>query len=185
VDGILIGRNVEVGDVVEAGKVLMTLSPMGRMQLVVEIDERNLRLLVVGQKALVSADAYPQQRFPAQLVYINPGVNAQTGAVEVKLDVPSPPPELRQDMTVSVDVEVARRPNALLVPVSTVHDADGVEPWVLRVENGRAVRRQVRLGLRSGGFAELLSGMAEGDLVVPVSMTIAADDRVRATAAAH
>src|SRR4029079_10268914 len=84
-DGTLIARAVEVGDVVQPGKVLMTLSPAGRAQLVVDIDEKNLRLLAIGQKALASADAYPQQRFAAELVYINPGVNAQTGAVEVKL----------------------------------------------------------------------------------------------------
>jgi HlyD family secretion protein len=182
VDGTLISRNVEVGDVVQAGKVLMTLSPMGSLQLVVEIDERNLRLLALGQKALASADAYPQQRFSAELVYINPGVNAQTGAVEVKLDVPSPPPELRQDMTVSVDVEVARRPNALLVPSGAVHDADSAAPWVLRVESGSAERRPVGLGLRSGGFAEVTSGLNEGDLVIPESATVVAGARVRAAA---
>jgi len=185
VDGTLIARNVEVGDVVQPGKSLMTLSPTGRTQLVVEIDEKNLRLLALGQKALVSADAYPQQRFPAELVYINPGVNAQTGAVEVKLDVPSPPPVLKQDMTVSVDIEVARRPNALLVSASAAHDADGAGPWVLIMENGRAVRRTVRLGLRSGGFVEVLDGLREGDQVIPSSTTIVAGERVRAKAPAN
>lgn len=171
VDGTLIGRNVEVGDMVQPGKVLMTLSPQGRTQVVVEIDERNLRLLALGQRALVSADAYPLERFPAELVYINPGVNVLTGAVAVKLDVPSPPPTLRQDMTVSVDIAVARRPAALLVAASALHDADGAAPWVLRVENGRAVRRPVSLGLRSGGLAEVLAGLRAGDVVIPASVT--------------
>ena len=179
-DGTLIARTVEVGDVVQPGKVLMTLSPTGRTQLVVEIDEKNLRLLALGQKALVSADAYPQQRFPAELVYINPGVNAQTGSVEVKLDVISPPAVIRQDMTVSVDIEVARRPQALLVAASAVHDADSAAPWVLRLEDGRAVRRPVRLGLRSGGFAELLEGLQEGDAAIPVAAAIEPGARVRA-----
>jgi HlyD family secretion protein len=179
-DGTLIARNVEVGDVVQPGKVLMTLSPTGRTQLVVEIDEKNLRLLALGQKALASADAYPQQRFPAELVYINPGVNAQTGSVEVKLDVISPPVVIRQDMTVSVDIEVARRPQALLVAASAVHDADSAAPWVLRLEDGRAVRRPVRLGLRSGGFAELLEGLQEGDAAIPVAAAIEPGARVRA-----
>ncbi|MFO1249565.1 MAG: efflux RND transporter periplasmic adaptor subunit, partial [Inhella sp.] len=84
-DGTLIARNVEAGDVVQPGKVLMALSPAGPTQLVVDIDEKNLHLLRIGQQALASADAYPQQRFAAQLVYINPGVNVQTGAVQVKL----------------------------------------------------------------------------------------------------
>ena len=55
------------------------------------------------QTAQASADAYPQLRFPARLQYINPGIDAQRGSVEVKLDVPQPPAYLMQDMTVSVD----------------------------------------------------------------------------------
>ena len=184
-DGTLIGRNVEVGDVVQPGKVLMTLSPAGRMQLVVEIDEKNLRLLALGQKALASADAYPQQRFASELVYINPGVNAQTGAVEVKLDVLSPPAMIRQDMTVSVDIEVARRPQTLLIPSSAVHDAEGSSPWVLRVQDGHGVRCTLRLGLRSGGWVEVLDGLHEGDAVIPAAAAIEPGASVRATAASH
>ena len=179
VAGTLIGRTVEVGDVVQPGKVLMTLSPAGPTQVVVSIDEKNLRLLAVGQKALVSADAYPQQRFAAVLVYINPGVNALTGAVEIKLDVPEPPPVLRQDMTVSVDIEVARRPGALLLAMAAVQEADGAAPWVMLVVEGTAVRRPVRLGLKSGGFAEVIEGLREGDWVLPTSAAITAGTRVR------
>jgi HlyD family secretion protein len=183
-DGTLIARNVEVGDVVQPGKVLMTLSPTGRTQLVVDIDEKNLRLLAPGQKALASADAYPQQRFAAELVFINPGVNAQTGAVEVKLDVPAPPSTLRQDMTVSVDIEVARRSQALLVPSIAVRDPDGAAPWVLRLEDGRAVRRAVRVGLRAGGFSEVLEGLAAGDRLIPAAAAVRDGARVRAAATA-
>lgn len=183
-DGTLIARNVEVGDVVQPGKVLMTLSPAGRTQLVVDIDEKNLRLLSIGQKAIASPDAYPKQRFAAEVVYINPGVNAQTGAVEVKLDVPSPPPTLKQDMTVSVDIEVARRAQALIVPTSAVRDADGPAPWVLKVQAGRAVRTALRLGLRSGGIAEVVDGLQAGDQVIAASVAVADGERVRVAAAA-
>jgi HlyD family secretion protein len=177
--GTLIARNVEVGDVVQPGKVLMTLSPSGRTQLVVDIDEKNLRLLALGQKALVSSDAYPQQRFAAELVYINPGVNAQTGAVEVKLDIPAPPATLKQDMTVSVDIEVASRPRALIVPSDAVHDIEGAA-WVLRFEQGHAVRRAIRVGLHSGGFSEVIAGLDDGDRVVPTAAAVTDGARVRA-----
>ena len=177
-------REPRVGDVVQPGKLLMTLSPAGLTQLVVQIDEKNLRLLALGQQALASADAYPQQRFAAELAYINPGVNAQTGAVEVKLDVASPPPILRQDMTVSVDIEVARRAVALVVPVAAMHDAEGAAPWVLRVESGRALRRPVRLGLRGGGVCEVLDGVRAGDLLLPLATALADGDHVRVRGAA-
>jgi HlyD family secretion protein len=140
-NGQLIGRNVEVGDVVQAGKVLMTLSPDGATQLVVQIDEKNLRLVALGQQALASADAYPQQKFKAQVVYINPGVNAQTGAVEIKLDVQELVETLRQDMTVSVDLVVARKAQVLALPVALINDINGPAPWVWLCDAGRAVRR--------------------------------------------
>ena len=58
-DGVLIARNVEPGDVVQPGKELMVLAPAGETQIVVQIDEKNLSQLKLGQKALASADAYP------------------------------------------------------------------------------------------------------------------------------
>ena len=181
--GTLIARNVEVGDVVQPGKLLMTLSPRGATQIVVQIDEKNLALLALGQGALASADAYAVQRFAATVGYINPGVNATTGAVEVKLDVAAPPAVLKQDMTVSVDIEVARRPNALIVALAAVHDPDSATPWVLRVEGRHAVRRDVRLGLRSGGLAVVTEGLAEGDSVVTSPATLAPGARMRPGAA--
>jgi len=168
-DGTLIARDVERGDVVQPGKVLMVLSPAGETQIVLQIDERNLGRLKLGQPALASADAYPAQRFAAQLVYINPGVDAQRGTVEVKLLVAQPPEYLRQDMTVSVDIEVERSAAALTLPADTVRDGAGAAPWVLVVRNGRAHRQPVKLGLRGDTMVQVVEGVAEGDRVVPAT----------------
>jgi HlyD family secretion protein len=182
--GTLIARDVETGDVVQPGKTLMVLSPGGETQLVVQIDEKNLRLLSVGLGALASADAYPAQRFDARVAYVNPGVDALRGAVEVKLLVPSPPAYLKQDMTVSVDIAIARRAQAVLVPVDAVHAIDGASPWVLRVEGRRVAKRAVTIGLRSAGLCEVLSGLVAGDRVVPVATTAITDGaRLRAVVA--
>lgn len=165
--GTLISRSVERGNVVQPGKVLMVLSPAGETQLVVQIDEKSFGLLALGQKARASADAYPSQTFTVELAYINPGVDATRGSVEVKLRVPSPPDYLLQDMTVSVDIEVARRPNALILPAEAIHDAAGANSWVLTVASGSAKRREVKIGARGNGKVEILDGLQDGDLVVP------------------
>ena len=183
-DGVLISRNVEVGDVAQPGKTLMTLSPLGATQLVLEVDEKNLRLVRLGQKALASADAYAQQNFAATVAYINPGVNAQTGAVQVKLSVDQPVAYLRQDITVSVDLEVARRPQALLLPLVAVRGSEGNTPWVLRYADGRAQRAVLGLGARSAGMVEVLSGVGEGDRVLLAPTGITDGQRVRLGAAA-
>jgi HlyD family secretion protein len=179
VAGTLIARTVEPGWVVQANQVLMLLSPHGALQLVVQIDERNLGRLALGQAAIASADAYPALRFEARVAYINPAVDAQRAAVEVKLSVPDPPAYLRQDMTVSVDVAVAAKDRALVLPLSAIHEPRGEAPFVLRVEAGRAVRVPVRLGLVGGTLAEITDGLAEGDAVLPATAPVAAGARVR------
>ena len=166
--GTLIMRNVETGDGVVPGKVLMSLSPTGDIQLLVQIDEKNIKWLHVNQMALASADAYPNQKFQAQLVAINPRIDLQRGSVEVKLTVKNPPIELKQDMTVSVDIEANRIDNALLIPVSAVHDFATHAPWVFLIQEGVAKKRLIGLGIESQGLVQVLSGLSAGDWVVPV-----------------
>lgn len=179
-DGVLIGRDVERGDVVQPGKALMVLSPEGETQIVVQADERNLARLSSGQPALASADAYPQERFKAEVVYINPGIDPQRGTVEVKLRVPEPPQYLRQDMTVSVDIELERHPGVLALRSEALRDLGSATPWVLKVNGSRARRQNVALGLRGEGWAEIRAGLDEGDLVVPAdNVAIKPGRRVR------
>jgi HlyD family secretion protein len=178
--GTLISRNVESGDVVQPGRVLMVLSPAGKTQLVVQIDERNLRYLAIGQRALAAADAYPGKKFPVDVAFINPGVDSTRGSVEVKLNVPSPPDYLKQDMTVSVDIEVARLPNALSLPPEAIRDAAGNTPWVMLVADGHAQRRNIKLGVRGDTRTEIIDGLVEGDIVLPATgKAVASGARVR------
>jgi HlyD family secretion protein len=177
--GTLISRDVETGDVVQAGKALMTLSPSGATQLVVQIDEKNLPLLVLGQLARASADAYPTLNFSAAISYINPSVDLQRGSVEIKLNVPEPPAYLRQDMTVSVDIQVATRLRALLVPTDTIHDVKGRQPWVLKVADGKVRKQVLRVGLQSAGMSEVLSGLSVNDRVLTFTNEVNEGDRIR------
>ena len=165
--GILISRNVEVGDGVQPGKTLMTLSPEGVIELVLQIDEKNIQWLKLNQPAQVIADAYPDQKFLARLVYINPAIDPQRGSVTVKLQALNAPVALKQDMTVTVDIEVLRADQASLLPTSVVHDEDSPRPWVLRIQDGVAHKQFISLGLRSQGHAQVLSGLNPGDRVVP------------------
>ena len=179
-DGVLITRNVERGAVVQPGKALLILAPTGEMQLVLQIDERNLGKLALGQKALASADAYPDQKFAAVVSYINPGIDITRASVEVKLTVADPPAYLRQDMTVSVDIEVAAKDRTLVLPIRSVHDVLSGQPWVLGFNGGRAVKRPVRLGLRGNSNIEILEGMAEGEVAIPLNSGVLTGQHVRA-----
>jgi HlyD family secretion protein len=179
-DGVLITRSVERGTVAQPGKALLVLAPAGDVQLVLQIDERNLGKIALGQKAIASADAYPDQRFPAVITYINPGVDISRASVEVKLTVSDPPDYLRQDMTVSVDIEVAAKNDTLVLPVRSVHDVLSAQPWVLGLKDGRAAKRPVRLGLRGNSHIEILEGLADKDEAIPLNSGVLTGQRVRA-----
>jgi HlyD family secretion protein len=177
-DGVVIARKVESGDVVQAGISLLVLSRNGRTQITAQVDEKNLGLLRVGQHAVASADAYPDKSFPARLATVVPAVDPQRGTVETRCDVADPPPYLVPDMTVSLEIEVARHPQVLTVPTDTVRDA-ATAPWVLVARDGRAVRQEITLGIRGSGASEVLRGLKEGDMVLPGTGSVAAGSRIR------
>jgi HlyD family secretion protein len=179
-DGRVLLREVEPGQIVQPGKALLGLALAGPVQIVAQVDERFLEQLRVGQTASVVADAYAAQRFDARVLSIAPSVDAQRGSIEVKLALLAAAPAfLREDMTLSVEVETARVNGARVLPLAALRasGADG-SATVLVVEAGRAKERSVRLGLRTLEAAEVVDGLAEGEQVL-VGGALRAGQRVR------
>ena len=102
-------RAVEPGDIVSPGKRLLVVNSSGETRLTAQIDEKNLPYLKIGQAARASSEAFPERSFAARLYYISPGVDITRGSVEARFRVPEPPDYLRADMTVSIDIGVARK----------------------------------------------------------------------------
>ena len=173
-DARVLLRAVEPGQIVQPGKALLSLALVGPMQLVAQVDERFLEQLRPGQTAAVLADAFPTQRFKARVLSLAPAVDAQRGAIEVRFSLDGEPPAfLREDMTLSIEVETARRDSALVVPQSALRaPVPGDQAEVLVAKGGRAEPRSVRLGLRTLGAVEVLQGLTEGDTVLRAGSTV-------------
>ena len=165
-DARVLARAVEPGQIVQPGRALFTLALAGPLQLVAQVDERYLEQLQAGQVASVLADAYPTQRFTARVLSIAPLVDAQRGAIEVRFSVAQPPAFLREDMTLSVEVETARREQALVVPADALRGDTSAGQSVWLVRDGRVQARAVRLGLRTLAAAEIVDGLSAGDVVL-------------------
>jgi len=176
--GVVTERDVEPGDVVQPGRALLIVARDGPTQLSVLPDEKNLALLRLGQPATASADAYPDRTFPARVAYIAPAVDLSRGTVEVKLDVENPPDFLRPDLTVSVNVETGRDPQALVLAAGAIRDP-GASPWALVVRDGKASRQPVTLGIRGDGRVQVLTGLAPGEWVVSPAAAVGPGSRVR------
>ena len=167
-DARVLSRNVEPGQIVQPGAALMSLALAGPTQLVAQVDERFLDQLLAGQQATVLADAFASQPFAARVLSLAPAVDAQRGAIEVKLAlVGATPAFLREDMTVSVEVETAKRDRTLVVPLRALRgDATAAAGRVLVVQEGSARSRPVRLGLRTLDAVEVLDGLRAGEAVL-------------------
>jgi HlyD family secretion protein len=179
--GTVLVRSVEPGDAVQPGTVLMEIALDGPTELIVFPDERSLSDLRPGLTALASADAYPDQTFHASVDRIAPVIDPQQGTVEVRLGVHDPPAYLLPDMTVSVNIELVRRPRAPTLPLEAVRALTSDTAWVLAVRDGRATPVRVRIGARGKQFVEIAAGVREGERVIAdPDADIAAGDRVRA-----
>ena len=180
-DARVLVREVEPGQIVQPGKALLSLALAGPTQLVAQVDERFLEQLQLGQPAWVVADAFAAQRFAARVLSIAPAVDAQRGAIEVKFSIEQAPAFLREDMTLSVEVETARRERTLVLPQAALRGpAGGDQASVLVLQDGRAQVRNVRLGLRTLDAVEVLGGLKEGDTVLRGHASLQDGQRVRA-----
>ncbi len=174
----VIVRAVEPGQIVQPGRALLTLALAGPTELVALVDERFLGQLAVGQRAQALADAFPERPFDARVERLAPGVDAQRGAVEVRLSPTGDPPAfLREDMTLSVEVVTGERARARVLPLAALRDHDG-GATVLVANAGRAEARTLRLGLRTLDQVEVLEGLGDDDAVL-LAPSLAPGTRVR------
>jgi HlyD family secretion protein len=166
VAGTVLTRNAEPGDLIQPGRVLFEIARQGDTELLVPLDEKNLGVLALGQQAQCIADAYPTRPFTARVSLIAPSVDPQRGSVDIRLKVDPVPDFLKQDMTVSVNIETGRRMRALVVPNDSLESNDGRAATVWLVRDGKARRARVRLGLQGLAATEITGGLKAGDWVL-------------------
>ncbi|HSF32062.1 MAG TPA: efflux RND transporter periplasmic adaptor subunit [Candidatus Tectomicrobia bacterium] len=122
ISGIVVSRNVDVGQTVSASLRAPTLftiaEDLSKVQAIAKVDEADIGKVRQGQKAVFTVEAYPDRRFKGILsqVRLNPITVEQVVTYDVVIDVPNPDLTLRPGMTAAISIIVKRKENALLVP---------------------------------------------------------------------
>ncbi len=165
VTGTVLVRNVEPGDTVTPGDVMLEIARDAPGEILLPLDEKNLARLEVGQSATCIADAFPDRPFQATVHHVAPGIDPARGTVDVRLRIEPGVDFVRADMTVTATILTGRREQAVVVPDDAlIGSSDGSDrAEVLRVRGGRVERVPVRLGLRGLGASEVVDGVAAGD----------------------
>ncbi len=133
------------------------------------VDEIDIFKVKIGQKAVITVDAMPQEEFTGTVTFISPFGTEETGVVNFAVTIQLDPTdiELKGGLTATADIVVDKRENVLLIPNRAIKGTSG-NYWaevILDEATGETERRQITLGLQNELYAEVISGLNEGDLV--------------------
>src|SRR6202011_3635264 len=107
----------------------------------------------------VKVDAYPERIFTGRVAYIPDQIDRRSGTARVRCEVPNPDGALRANMFATVDIKSPLGRNGVMVPDSALQQIDGKSVVFTPGAAGHFDRHVVQLGLRSGGFTEIVEGL--------------------------
>jgi RND family efflux transporter MFP subunit len=169
--GIIASKNAEVGDVINpmmggaygggAGGVL-TLMNYATIKLAVAVSSEDIGRIRKGQEAVLRIGAFPGRDFRGVVRVVNLAADPQNKKFEVEVHVDNPDAVLRPGTFGDLVFEVQSHENALVVPQAAVLE----NSYIFVVEGGKAVRKNVTLGIENTTMVEILSGLADGESVI-------------------
>ncbi|NEV64744.1 efflux RND transporter periplasmic adaptor subunit [Thiorhodococcus minor] len=160
-------RYVDEGEMVDANTPLLRIVELDPITAVFSVTERDYAQLASGQRASVSTDAYPAQRFAARIERIAPVFREATRQARVELRVDNPELRLKPGMFARATVVLDREAEATIVPEQSLTKRDGGTGVFLVDPDGRtAIWRPVRPGIRDGQRVQVLGEGIAGKVVV-------------------
>ena len=187
-DGTVVGEPKTVGTMAVATSdnptVIMRIADLSKKKIMAKVDETDIGSVKVGQSATFTVDAYTDKTFTARVTKISQTDTANTWDTStssssasasssaaviyyyVTLEVDDPENLLLPAMTARVEINTADKPDALVVPISTLKtDANG-SYVIVRNPDGSQENRYVQAGIYSDDYVEILDGLSEGEEVV-------------------
>ncbi|WP_425456087.1 efflux RND transporter periplasmic adaptor subunit [Cognatilysobacter terrigena] len=162
--GVLGLRQVSPGSLVIPGTVITTLDDLSTVYVDFPVPETQLAQIAPGESISGHAAAYTGRTFDGTVATIDARIDPATRAVTVRGQFPNADRALKPGMLLQVDVARAERPALMIPEIAVVQVGDA--SYVFRVKAGTAERADVKLGTRSNGLVEVLSGLAAGDTIV-------------------
>jgi Cu(I)/Ag(I) efflux system membrane fusion protein len=163
--GFVLARGVVQGSFVQPDTDLFSVTDLGRVWLMAEVDEQDLAGLRVGVTGRVTLAAYPGETFTARVAYIYPGVTGETRTTRVRLELPNPQLRLKPGMFGTVQLEVTGAATLVVPAEAVLSSGDRRFAFVVRADGGLAPRA-VTTGRRAGAELEVLTGLSAGEEVV-------------------
>lgn len=164
--GVVGARNVSPGQVVNRSTTLASLVDLDTVKVEVDIPEKFLSQVKIGQNLSFSVAAYPDELFVGQIYFIAPQVSETLRTAPIKARIPNPKHLLRPGMFASLELTLTVRESAIVIPdVAIINNGDIAMVFVIGKDD-IANLRPVVIGERLAGKAEVRKGLTEGEEVV-------------------
>jgi len=167
-EGLITRRDRDIGDVVVPGSSIYQLISTGEIWVSAWVDESMLTFLRQGQNARLVFRSEPNKNYAGTVVRISREVDRETREFLVDVDTGELPRNWALGQRVEVFIETGKKEDAVRLPRNRVRWSGG-KAGVFIISEGRAVWRNLRLGMTGGEFVEVLSGLSNGDRVVVAS----------------
>jgi membrane fusion protein, heavy metal efflux system len=169
-DGVVVERHAARGEVVGPEDQVFTLADLTRLWIELDVFERDLASVSVGQPVEVTTAAWPGRTFPARIVYVGDILDSVTRTVRTRVELANDDGALKPGMFATAMVETAGAELVVGVPRTAVQNVEGEDiVWLPGDEPGEFVANPVLIGAElPGDLIEIVSGLEEGQSVVVV-----------------
>ena len=180
-DGIVLERNAIEGMRAQPGDVLFRVADTSIVWALVDVAERDLGSLAIGQTVDVRARGFASRHFTGKINVIYPQVNKETRTARVRVELANPDAALLPDMYLDAEIGTGNPQPVLAVPDSAILDTGSRQAVLVEKGQGRFEPRDVKLGHRGGGYVEVREGVTEGEpVVVSANFLIDAESNLKA-----
>lgn len=169
VDGVVANKTATIGQVVSPGIALMTVQDIDQIYAVINVEQKNLSLVKLGQTAQVTVDTYPGKTFTGIVEVINPEAGSLNRMFRTKIRIDNTSGNLKPGMFANVQLLTGNSVKVLTVPQSAVVQKQGLY-YVFTIQNGKAARKQIEIGEVTGNTIEVKSGLESGEQVIITSV---------------
>jgi len=180
-DGIVLERNAIEGARAQPGDVLFRIADHTLVWAIIDVAERDLGALTMGQPATVKARGFPGREFTGKIDVVYPEINKDTRTARLRIELANPDLVLRHGMYVDAEIDIGSPAPVLTIPESAVMDTGRRQAVFVDKGEGRFEPREVKLGYRGDGYVEVREGVSEGEpVVIAANFLIDAESNLKA-----
>lgn len=185
IDGIVMERGSAVGELVDKGGAIYTISDPSDLWIIAEVKERDMAAVKAGQDATFRVLAFPGEEFRGKVARLGNQLESDTRTLEVRIETANPGGRLKSGMFADVEIATTMLEGALVIS-DTALQSDGEEPVVfVALGDDKFEKRPVTLGLEQRGRAQVLDGLEAGERVVTAGSFILKSELLKSDLGEH